>query len=165
MLSVDGDRPVAIERSGTDERSFTTTHTSPGIHEVKVWRTQKTKPTVAIAGSEYASHYCVGSCPAIPHGHLSLSSAGSSFAAVSGGTTPSDRAVTLSSSGIVRLNWAARTDQSWCRLNRYNGSLAVGDSTTLTVSVDARSRTGSSVCTVIVSDSNADNSPQTIIVN
>jgi hypothetical protein len=65
MLSVDGDRPVAQDRSGTDDRSFATTHISPGIHEVKVWRTQKANPTVAIPGSEYTSQYCVGSCPTI----------------------------------------------------------------------------------------------------
>jgi hypothetical protein len=67
MVSVDGERPFALRQSEYaahhDDRSFNTTHTAPGIHDVKVWRTQKGNPTVAIAGSEYISHYCVGSCP------------------------------------------------------------------------------------------------------
>jgi hypothetical protein len=62
MLSVDGDPPVALDKAGTDDRSFTTTHVSPGVHEVRVWRTQKAKPSVPIAGSEYIARYCVGSC-------------------------------------------------------------------------------------------------------
>jgi len=66
MASVDGDRPFAYEKAGTDDRSFTTTHISPGVHEVKVWRTKKTHPNDAIPGSEYTAHYCVGPCPSIP---------------------------------------------------------------------------------------------------
>lgn len=63
MISVDGDRPTAYELSGTDERSFLTAHISPGVHEVKVWRTEKANPKVAIPGSEYTGHYCVSDCP------------------------------------------------------------------------------------------------------
>jgi len=64
MVSVDGDAPFPLEKAGTDDRSFTTTHVSPGVHEIKVWRTQKAKPAVAIPGSEYVGRYCVGSCEA-----------------------------------------------------------------------------------------------------
>jgi len=62
MVSVDSDPPFALENAKTDDRSFRTTHVSPGIHEIKVWRTQKAKPSVAIPGSEYIARYCVGSC-------------------------------------------------------------------------------------------------------
>jgi hypothetical protein len=62
MVSVDGESPFPLEKAGTDDRSFSTTHVSPGIHEIKVWRTQKAKPSAAIPGSEYVSRYCVGSC-------------------------------------------------------------------------------------------------------
>ena len=68
MMSVDGDPPRALvpgQYSALDERSFDTAHISPGVHEVKVWRTQKAKPTVALAESTYVSHYCVGTCPSI----------------------------------------------------------------------------------------------------
>jgi len=62
MVSVDSDPPFALENAKTDDRSFRTTHVSPGMHEIKVWRTQKAKPSVAIPGSEYVARYCVGSC-------------------------------------------------------------------------------------------------------
>jgi hypothetical protein len=65
MVSVDGDPPQEIpDRPGwpLDDRSFTTTHISPGTHEVKVWRTQKSNPKAAVAESEFIAHYCVGSC-------------------------------------------------------------------------------------------------------
>ena len=62
MVSVDGDTPFALENAGTDDRSFRTNHVSPGVHEIKVWRTQKAKPSAAIPGSEYVARYCVGSC-------------------------------------------------------------------------------------------------------
>ena len=165
MLSVDGDRPYAHDRSGTDDRSFTTTHIAPGVHEIKVWRTQKAKPTVAIPGSEYASQYCIGPCPTIPHGHIGLSMDSVTFAAASGGATPSAKTLTLSNSGVVDVNWVARTNQNWCNVNSYGGRLAVGGSTTFAISVKAPSNTGSFVCKVTVLDNNADNSPQTITVN
>ena len=165
MSSVDGDRPSAHEQSGTDDRTFTTTHTSPGVHEVKVWRTQKANPTVAIPGSEYTSQYCVGSCPTIPHGHISLSFDSLTFAAASGRATPAAQTVTLSNPGVVDLNWTARSNQNWCKVNSPGGSLAVGGSTTFGVSVNAPSNAGSFVCTVTIVDNNADNSPQTITVN
>jgi hypothetical protein len=164
MASVDGDRPFAYEKAGTDDRSFTTTHIAPGVHEVKVWRTKKTHPNDALPGSEYTAHYCIGPCPSIPHGHISLSSSNLTISA-SPGTTQPAKAVTLSSAGTVDLTWAARTDQKWCRLSAYNGRLPVGQSGTLTISVDAASGAASSSCKVTVLDSNADNSPQTITVN
>jgi Viral BACON domain len=165
MLSVDGDRPYAHDLGGTDDRTFTTTHVSPGVHEVKVWRTQKANPTVAIPGSEYTSQYCVGSCPTIPHARITLSPDRLSFTTSSEGTAPPTRTITLSNSGVVELNWVVKTDQNWCKVGPYSGSVATGGTATLTVSASPPSNNGSSVCTVTVLDNNADNSPQTITVN
>jgi Viral BACON domain len=165
MMSVDGDRPWPHELSGTDDRGFTTNHISPGVHEVKVWRTQKANPTKAIPGSEYTSQYCVGACPTIPHGRITLSPNSVTFSAASRDAPPTAGTVTVSNSGVVALNWVTRTSQPWCSVKPYGGSLAVGASTTLSVSVSPPPNTGSSVCTVTVLDNNADNSPQTIAVN
>jgi hypothetical protein len=165
MLSVDGERPQAFELHGTDDRSFTTTHISPGVHEVKVWRTQKAKPTMAIPGSEYTSQYCIGPCPTIPHARISLSSRSVTLTADGDGGAPAAEKVTLSNSGVVPLNWTARPNQSWCKISSSGGTLSVGASTTLSVSTAAPLNTGSSECTVTVLDYNADNSPQTITVN
>jgi G8 domain len=165
MVSVDGDRPTAYDKGDTDDRSFTTTHLSPGIHEVKVWRTQKGNPKAAIPESEFTSRYCVGPCPSIPHGHISLSADSLTFTGTSGGPTPVGKAVTLSNSGVSAMNFAVRTDQKSCDVSRYNGRLEVGASTTFSVLVRAPSNTGSFVCKVTVLDYNADNSPQTITIS
>jgi hypothetical protein len=165
MVSVDGDRPTAYDKDDTDDRSFTTTHISPGIHEVKVWRTQKGNPKAAIAESEFTARYCVGACPSIPHGHINLSADSLTFTTTSGGPAPAGQVVTLSNSGVAAMNWAVRIDQRACQVSRYNGRLEVGASTTFSVSVRAPSSTGSLVCKVTVLDYNADNTPQTITIN
>ena len=158
MFSVDGDRPTPHDKPGTDDRSFTTSHISPGVHEVKVWRTQKSNPTAAIPGSEYTSQYCIGPCPGIPHGHITLSADSLMFAA--GSAAPAPKTVTLSNSGVVALNWVTRTTQPWCSVGPYGGTLAAGASITLSVSVKAPPSAGATECKVTVLDHNADNSPQ-----
>jgi len=69
MASVDGEKPRMIgpgltpEQGGKlDDRSFQVTgrYAAPGLHTIKVWRTQKNAPGVLLAGSEYTSQYCVG---------------------------------------------------------------------------------------------------------
>jgi hypothetical protein len=164
MMSVDGERPYAVDKSGTDDRSFATNHISAGVHHIKVWRTQTSHPNDAVPGSEYTSQYCVGPCPMIPHGHISLSPSALTFTAASGQPAAASKSVTFSNSGMVAMNWAASTNQNWCKLNGFNGRLAPGGSTTLTVSASAPSKTESAACTVTVRDSNADNTPQTIAV-
>jgi hypothetical protein len=163
MYSVDDDRPQAVEKSGSylDDRSFATAHTAPGVHTVKVWRTRKDDRSKAVPGSEFTSQYCIGPCPTIPHGRIGLSTVGLTFRA--GEATAQTFA--LSNSGAVNLNWAAGTSPAWCRLDRYNGWLGVGESATLKVLVNPPPKAGSAVCTVTISDNNADNSPQTITVN
>jgi hypothetical protein len=165
MYSVDDERVQAVEKSGTltDDRTFGTTHIAPGVHTVKVWRTQKSDPSKILRGSEYTSQYCIGPCPTIPHGHIHLSP---QSVTVNAGGGAAAQALTVSSSGAVPLNWTAGTNQEWCRLNAYNGWLGVGDSATLKVSANGPPKPGSSsVCTVSIFDTNADNSPQTMTVN
>ena len=164
MYSVDGEHPQAVEKSGTlvDDRTFATNRVSPGIHTVKVWRTQKKDTGKAVPGSEYTSQYCVGPCPTIPHGHIDLSLVSTTF---NGGGGVVTRELTVSSSGAVALNWTAGTNQQWCRLNGYSGVLGVGQSATLKVVVSAPPKPESPACTVSIFDSNADNSPQTMTVS
>jgi hypothetical protein len=163
MASVDGDPPQAVEKSGSylDDRSFATYHIAPGVHTVKVWRTQKGDKNKPVPGSEYTSQYCIGPCPTIPHGRIELSAASVTFSA----DRPAAQTFTLSNSGAVALNWTAGTTPNWCRLNRYNGWLGVEQSATLAVSISDPPKAGSSVCTVNIFDNNASNSPQTITVN
>ena len=165
MASVDGDRAFPVQKSGTDDRSFPTNHASAGLHQVKVWRTQKDHPDKPIAGSEFTSQYCVGACPEIPHARIALSPGTLTFTSAPAGATPVSKTVTLSNSGTAGLTWAAKTNQNWCRLNTFNGRLDAGGRMTFDVLVDAPPKAGATVCIVTVADSNADNSPQTITVN
>jgi hypothetical protein len=164
MASVDGERAFPVEAPRGDIRSFPTNHSAAGVHEVKVWRTQKAHPNDAIPGSEYTSKYCVGPCPTIPHGRIGLSLTTAALATDPPGAAPVSKAVTLSNSGSAVLNWNARTDQQWCRLSQYNGRLSVSGSATFTIVADAPPKVGASICTVTVSDTNADNSPQTMTI-
>ena len=41
-----------------DDRAFSTRHSSPGVHTVKVWRTKKDGVTL-LPGSEYTAQYFV----------------------------------------------------------------------------------------------------------
>lgn len=165
MASVDGERAFPVQKNGTDDRSFATNHTSPGLHQVKVWRTQKDHPDKAIAGSEFTSQYCVGACAEIPHARISLAKTTAVLSPGGSGAAPTPTAVTLSNSGAVALVWAAHTNQSWCRLNMFNGRLEPGGTLTLNVLMDAPPKAGATACTVTVADNNADNSPQTMTVN
>lgn len=164
MYSVDDERPQTVARSagrfGTWD--FGSLHITPGVHTVKVWRTQKNDTSKAIAGSEYTSQYCIGPCPEIPHARIGLSPANVTFNGDAAATVP---ALTVSSVGAAALNWTAATNQDWCRLSGQRGWLGVGESATLKVSAKAPPKAGSGVCTVTISDNNADNSPQTVTVN
>ncbi len=164
MFSVDDDRPQAVEKSGTlqDDRTFATAHTSAGVHTVKVWRTQKSDRSKPVPGSEFTSQYCVGPCPAIPHPHITLDPGQVTFAAV-GAAAP--QAFNVTNAGAVPLTWSANANHDWCRLNRYNGWLGVGEHATLNVWVTTPPKGAPSTCTVSITDSNADNSPQAVTVS
>jgi hypothetical protein len=70
MVSIDGDKPFSMNDPdpANDDRSFAVgeynaAYTKPGLHSVKVWRTQKDNPHVLLAGSEYTAQYFVGPVP------------------------------------------------------------------------------------------------------
>jgi hypothetical protein len=165
MASVDGAKPVVYEMANTDDRSFQSTHVSPGIHEIKVWRTEKARPTAPIPGSEFTAQYCVGPCPSIPHGRISFSTSTLTFSAPSTGNGPGVQTITMSNSGAAMMNWVSRSSHQSCNIKPYSGRLEPGASTTLTISAGAPPGTERFGCQVSVLDSNADNSPQTITVN
>jgi len=164
MVSVDGDRPTAYDKGNSDDASFVTTHVSPGTHEVKVWRTQKDKPSSVIPESEFTARYCIGACPGIPHGHITLSDDALTFTGTSSAPALAPKTVTLSNSGVVAMTWIARTDSKACDVSPYGGRLAAGASTTLSIIVRSAPDVASAPCKVLVRDHNADNSPQTINV-
>ena len=61
MISVDGEHPYALTGENMpylDNRTFNTTHSAPGVHTVKVWRTKK-DGNATLPGSEYTSQYFV----------------------------------------------------------------------------------------------------------
>jgi hypothetical protein len=168
MFSVDGERPQAVdqaaEKSGTDDRTFGTTRIAPGVHTVKVWRTQKNDASKPIPGSEYTSQYCIGPCPEIPHGHIDLSAQNLTIEAAPAGVIPQS-SFTLSNSGAAASYWTAATNQKWCVLSGAVGWLGAGKSLAMKVAVARSEKMVSSVCTVTFTDNNADNSPQTMTVN
>ena len=168
MASVDGEHPQALdqaaEKSGKDDRTFWATHVAPGVHTVKVWRTQKADKGKAIPGSEYTSQYCIGPCPEIPHGHLTLSVQTLTIEARAGSDSPRS-SFTLSNSGTAASYWAATPNQPWCVLSPWNGWLEPGKSLAMKVWVAGSEKMKTPVCTMTFSDNNADNSPQTITVN
>jgi len=103
--------------------------------------------------------------PTIPKSHLSLSPSSVSFSAISGEAAPAAKVVTLSNTGSASSNWNGSTDQSWCHLAPVSGTLASGGQAGLSVSVDDPSNIGTFFCSIRISDTNADNSPQTIAVS
>jgi hypothetical protein len=59
MLSVDGETPHRLDRGADlDGQLFNSAHVAPGVHTVKVWRTQKDGKT-PVPGSEYTAQYFV----------------------------------------------------------------------------------------------------------
>ena len=82
---------------------------------------------------------------------MSLSPASLSFSAKMGDLPPVGQTLTLQNTGAISLDWSASTDQSWCHVGPPSGNLAPGNSTSLTVTVDAPSNVGTFNCNVTVS--------------
>ena len=102
----------------------------------------------------------------IPQSHITLSSTSFTFNGVSGGATPAGQTLTIGNTGSTTLNWTGSVDKTWCHLSSGSGSVIVGGTQPVTVSVDSPSSVGVGTfnCTVTVSDSGANNSPQTASV-
>ncbi|KND48104.1 MAG: hypothetical protein AB201_00700 [Parcubacteria bacterium C7867-006] len=96
-------------------------------------------------------------------GHIQLSSTALSFSATAG-NTPAAQNVTIQNTGVGAYSWTGSADQSWCHISPTSGSINAGSSATLSISVDAIGSAGTYNCTVTITSTNADNSPQTISV-
>ena len=99
---------------------------------------------------------------------ISLSPSVMTFNGVSGGSAPAGQTLTVSDavSGTA-LNWKATTDQTWCHASPLTGTAPNGSPSSVTVTMDAPSNTGTFTCNVTVSDNGstppAGNSPQGIV--
>jgi uncharacterized protein (TIGR03790 family) len=96
--------------------------------------------------------------------HLNLSVSSMFFSATSGDVAPAAKGLTLSNSGTGSSSWSASTNQNWCHVSPGLGTLASGGQANLSVAVDDPSNVGTFTCNVSISDPNADNSPQNIVV-
>jgi hypothetical protein len=72
MASVDGDRPFRAGESSADSPNealsfgigeYKPAYTAPGMHTIKVWRTQKANPNALLVGSEFVAQYVVSAAP------------------------------------------------------------------------------------------------------
>jgi chitodextrinase len=102
--------------------------------------------------------------------HLVLSPTAFSFSAISGGTTPTVKTLSIGNSITTSSNWSASTNQTWCHISPVSGSTNVGGNNNsgnslTTISVDALSNPGTFNCVITITDSSANNSPQTIPVS
>lgn len=90
---------------------------------------------------------------------------GAEFRGLAGETNPQGQTLSISNAGIGELAWAASTDCSWLTLGITSGSTTTEtDEVALQVDI-AGLASGSYSCDVIISSSNASNSPQTTTVN
>ena len=105
-----------------------------------------------------------GTTRQLPQPNIVLSPMTLTFNAIMGGTAPSGQTLMVENTGTASLNWTVAAGQSWCYVAPTSGSVAVGGSIALTVTVAAPASVGTSTCTVSVADPNADNSPQTATV-
>jgi hypothetical protein len=67
MASVDGEAPHSVGDGATnsEDRIFNTTHIAPGVHTVKVWRTQKDGKTHLLESDFTAQYFVDGAAPAV----------------------------------------------------------------------------------------------------
>ncbi len=83
------------------------------------------------------------------------------FTGMNNAPPPASQQVTLSNPGTGILNWTATANQPWCHVTPSSGSMNVGGSGQVYVSVDTMSL-GIYSCSVSFVDPNASNSPQNI---
>jgi len=87
-----------------------------------------------------------------------------SYAAVVG-TSPASQTFTVTNAGGAQLTWAAAGNQPWLAAIPASGTLAPGQSATVTVSAStAALATGNYTGTVTVTSAQASNSPQSVAV-
>ncbi len=95
---------------------------------------------------------------------ISRSPGSMSFSATEGGGNPANQTLQISNSGGGTLNWNVGDNQSWLSLSPTSGS-STGETDNVTVSVDISNLpAGTYNAIIIISDPNANNSPQTVAV-
>jgi len=95
--------------------------------------------------------------------HIVLNRTTMDFSAVQSSSLPSCQTFTIMNSGDGTLNWAISESCSWLNVSPVSGN---SNNTTITVCIaTTQLNPGTYYCTVIVSSSNADNSPRTIAVS
>jgi hypothetical protein len=64
-LTVDGDDPYPLQKEGTDDRTFTSSHIQPGVHVVRTWRSKIGDASAVVPGSLASSCFFVGPPPTL----------------------------------------------------------------------------------------------------
>ncbi|MBN1392578.1 MAG: right-handed parallel beta-helix repeat-containing protein [Sedimentisphaerales bacterium] len=86
------------------------------------------------------------------------------FVAIEGGANPEDQILGISNNGAGTLNWQISKDCSWLSVSPVSGS-SMGELDDVTLSVDISDLVaGIYNCSLTISDSNAGNSPQMVVV-
>jgi len=95
---------------------------------------------------------------------IGLSATQFNFTANEGGPNPDDQILSISNTGGGILNWQASESCSWLIVDPNNGS-STGETDDVNLSIDITGLdAGMYNCDLIVSDPNAENSPQTVSV-
>ncbi|MHC4620307.1 MAG: BACON domain-containing protein [Planctomycetota bacterium] len=96
---------------------------------------------------------------------IEVSSQGFEFSATEGGANPEGQLLTIGNSGPATLNWRITEGCGWLSAEPNSGS-STGEPESVTVSVDISGLgAGSYYCELMISDPNAENSPQVVDVN
>ncbi len=96
---------------------------------------------------------------------IELSSKSFQFTAKEMDENPAEQKLTIRNSGVLTLNWEINYDCDWLSVYPIKGS-STGEPNEITLSVNTSElRAGSYECELIVSDTNAINSPQVITIN
>jgi hypothetical protein len=67
--------------------------------------------------------------------------------------------MTITNTGNQDLNWEGITDSAWCHVSPALGFASPGNSSSVTITVDPMSTSGTYYCTVTITDPNATNNP------
>ncbi len=98
------------------------------------------------------------------YSHIGLSTNTLSFSSPTG-IAPASQIINITNTGNATLNWNVSSNQTWCNVSPLLGSAAVNGTSQIIVSVSAQSFGSNLNCTIAVSSSGADNSPQYINLN
>lgn len=99
-----------------------------------------------------------------PVGSIQLSSGSFSFSA-NQNSAPASQNLTISNAGTSSFDWTATPSVSWCHMSPLSGTISSGGSSLVTISADASATAGSFPCSIPITATNVDNSPQTVSVN